>query len=244
MKQTVMGRFFSIAISLLVLSASLFSQDLEGNYKNQSDSLLFSNGKVIFNISGFGALFTTMVGEGDYERIENWLLINTGEYSGEKTTHQSMNGNSRDSIAIQITSIENYPIGGAMAEFTTKSGKVAQRLIAAEDGKIHVPRNSKWMKNVAKVRISQLGYDEIAFDCTGNRDHLVKLVKNNVVENKTIVFNVQEEEDETLAITLLSMDFAAGKDRVKSLQKIGEKAKKKNVLSKRYKKEYVPYFRR
>ena len=50
-----MKKYFAILIFLSV-SFVLCSQDFDGNYKDKTDSLTFSNGKVIFNVSGFGAL--------------------------------------------------------------------------------------------------------------------------------------------------------------------------------------------
>lgn len=238
-------KYFSAAILFFMLFTAAFGQELDGNYKNESDSLYFSNGKIIFSISGFGALSTRMVGEGTYEQVGDYLLIKTGSYSGEKSIQKTLDKIASDTLSLQITTLENYPVNGAMAELLTSSEKVLKRAIAGDDGKIHFQEHSKLMKKVAKVKVSHLGYDNILFDCNNEQDYLIKLAKNDVIENKTIVFNISEPDEETLSIILLSDDFNPQKDQMKALHKLKNQAKNKNKLSKRYKKEYIPvYFKR
>lgn len=240
-QQIVMKYFIAIAL-LFTFFTTAKGQEIEGNYKNESDSLFFSNGRVIFSISEFGALFTRMVGEGNYEQIGNYLLINTEDYSGKKTIHTTMDNNIADTLSIHITTLENYPVNGAMAELMSSSEKVLKRAVAGEDGKIYFQKNPKLMKKVSKAKISHMGYNQIIFDCNNDQDHLVKLAKNDVIENRTIVFELADKEDETLSIVLLCDDFNPGKDRMKTLNKLKQQAKSKNKLSKRYKKEYIPTY--
>ena len=96
-----MKKYF-ILLALISLSSSLLSQQLEGNYKEKSDSLSFSRGKVSFSLSGFGALVTRIIGEGSYELVGDYLLIDTHEYPGEKSAVQILDGVSRDSVTVKV----------------------------------------------------------------------------------------------------------------------------------------------
>jgi len=234
-----MKRYFAV---LFFLSGSfiLLSQDFEGNYKDRTDSLFFSSGKVIFNISGFGALFTQMVGEGEYEYFNDYLLVNTSDYSGEKSVSEPINGSKKDSVVVKVVDPDNYSVQGALTEFLSESNKVIRGIITDDQGKSQHPNDQK----IKKVKVTNLGYDDIVFDVVQGKDFLVKLAKNNVIENQTVAFKVKSEDEETLSILLLSDNFDPGKDKMKSLEKLDKKAQKKNVLTKRLKKEYISTYKR
>lgn len=234
-----MKKYFAILIFLSV-SFALMSQGFEGSYKDKTDSLTFSNGKAIFSLSGFGALFTRMVGEGEYEYFDNYLLVNTSNYSGQKSVFEPIDGSKKDSIVVKVVGLENYPIQGALTEFLSESDKVIRGVVTNDQGKSEQLNDPK----IKKVKVSNLGYNDIVFDVVRGKDFLVKLAKNNVIENQTVAFKAQKEDEETLSIILLSDDFNPGKNKIKSLEKLDKKAQKGNVLAKRLKKEYVPIYGR
>ncbi len=220
-----MKRYFAV---LFFLSGSfiLLSQDFEGNYKDRTDS--------------FGALFTQMVGEGEYEYFNDYLLVNTSDYSGEKSVSEPINGSKKDSVVVKVVDPDNYSVQGALTEFLSESNKVIRGIITDDQGKSQHPNDQK----IKKVKVTNLGYDDIVFDVVQGKDFLVKLAKNNVIENQTVAFKVKSEDEETLSILLLSDNFDPGKDKMKSLEKLDKKAQKKNVLTKRLKKEYISTYKR
>lgn len=234
-----MKKHFAILL-FLSISLTLLSQDFDGNYKDKTDSLSFSNGKVAFNISGFGALFTRMVGEGEYEYFDDYLLVNTSDYSGEKSVFEPIDGSKKDTIVVKVVDLNNYPIQGALTEFLSESDKVIRGNVTNDQGKSQQFKDQK----IRKIKATNLGYDDIIFDVTEGKDFLVKLAKNNVIENQTVAFKVKNEDEETLSIILLSDDFDPGKDKMKSLEKLDKKIQKSNILSKRLRKEYIPTYRR
>lgn len=234
-----MKKYFTILIFLSV-SFALMSQGFEGNYKDKTDSLTFFNGKAIFNLSGFGALFTRMVGEGEYEYFDNYLLVNTSDYSGEKSVFEPIDGSKKDTMVVKVVGLDNYPIQGALTEFLSESDKVIRGVVTNDRGKSEQFSEPK----VKKVKVSNLGYNDIIFNVVRGKDFFVKLAKNNVIEHQTVVFKVQNEDEETLSIILLSDNFNPGKDKMKSLEKLDKKAQKSNVLAKRLKKEYIPIYGR
>lgn len=232
-----MKKYF-ILLALISLPSSLLSQQLEGNYKEKSDSLSFSRGKVSFSLSGFGALVTRIIGEGSYELVGDYLLIDTHEYPGEKSAVQILDGVSRDSVTVKVLGPNNYPLQGALLEYMSESGKVIRSDISNELGESQLPRDRK----IRKIRVSNLGYDEIRFDVTEGNDFRVTLAKDNVIENQTVVLKISREDEETLSILLLTDNFDPGKEKMKALEKLYEKARKSNLLAKRLKKEYIPTY--
>ena len=234
-----MKKHFAILIFLFV-SFSVVSQGLEGNYKNGNDSVSFSGKKTTFSMSGFGALHTRMVGEGEYEYLNEYLLVNTSEYSGKKTICEPVIGSKKDTIVVKVVDVDNYPLPGVLTEFLSASDKVIKAYITDDKGKSIHPNNQK----INKIKVSNLGYDDIVFDAVPGKDFLVKLAKDNVIENQTVVFKVKNEDEETISVILLSDNFDPGKDKMKSLQKLDKKVEKSNVLAKRLKKEYISVYRR
>ena len=232
-----MKKYFTVLI-FLSASLSLLSQDFDGNYKDKTDSLSFSGEKVLFSLSGFGALFTRMVGEGEYEYVEDYLLVNTSDYPGEKSVFEPVNGSKKDSIVIKVVGPDNYPVQGALTEFLSESNKVIRWNITDDQGRSQQPGDQK----IKRIKVTNLGYDDIVFDVDQGKDFLVKLARNNVIENQTVAFKVKSEDEETLSIILLSDNFEPGKDKMKSLEKLDKKTEKSNVLAKRLKKEYIPAY--
>lgn len=234
-----MKKYFAIVI-FLSISFSLLSQEFEGNYKDKTDSLSFSNGKVIFNVSGFGALFTRMVGEGEYEYFDDYLLVNTSDYSGEKSVFEPIDGSKKDTIVVKVVDLNNYSIQGVLTEFLSESDKTIKGGVTNDQGKSQHTYDQK----IKKIKASNLGYDDIVFDVVQGKDFLVKLAKNNVIENQTVAFKVKNDDEETISIILLSDNFEPGKDKMKSLEKLDKKVQKSNVLPKRLKKEYISVYKR
>lgn len=232
-----MKKYFTVLI-LLSLSLSLLSQDFDGNYKDKTDSFSFSNGQALFSLSGFGALFTRMVGEGKYEYVDNYLLVHTSGYPGEKSVFESINGTKKDSILVKVVGPDNYPVQGALTEFLSESNKIIRGNITDDLGKSQHPKDQK----IKRIKVTNLGYDDVAFEVEQGKDFLVKLARNNVIENQTVAFKVKREDEETLSIILLSDNFDPGKDKIKSLEKLDKKTQKNNVLAKRLKKEYIPAY--
>ena len=219
---------------------SLFAQSIEGTFKNGSDSLSLSNGKAVFCLSGFGALFTQVMGEGDYEYFDNYLLIHAADYSKEKTTLETGSSARKDTTAVNIYSTEGYALDGVLAELIGQSGKIIGRSVSDNSGSVLIPKNDK----VKKVRISNMGYDGIEFECQPQAVYTVRMAKNDIVENQTVALRVKPVDEDILSILFLSDDFDPGKDRGKALEKLIRQAEKRNLLDKRLRREYVPVYGR
>lgn len=225
---------------ILLSGTSLFAQQFDGTYKNNADSIAFSNERVIFRISGFGGLSSAHVGEGTYEVADDYLFIHTSDYSGDKTTCDLMENSGKDTCVVHTISQQGYAVQGILVESRTKSGKLIEGKVTGNDGKvIFTPCNK-----IGSISARSLGYDPISFDHTPGKDYRIRLAENDIIENKTAAFRINFIDEETLSLLMLTDDLSTGKNRDKELQKLEKKAQKTNKLDKRMKKVYVPYIRK
>ena len=232
----------ALLLLLFVVVLQVSSQSLEGCYRHQNDSISFTGNEVAFSISGFGALTTIMVGEGTFELIDNFLLVHTTDYSGDKSIAHSFDGNIEDTLRVQVTTLENYPINGAMVDFVNAKGRSIQRLVSDNNGRVNLYKNPKQINKIAQIKISNLGLDEVAVDFDNNNDYLIKLANNNVIENQTMAFEIKESDVATISVVLVDQNFIEGKNRIKSLQRLSKRTQKRNTLGKIFRKKHDAMF--
>lgn len=224
----------------LLLTVTLSAWQPDGTYKNGLDSLAFIDGKATFRITGFAGLSTAQVGEGSFEQINNFLLIETSDYSGPKSAYQAVEGSRKDSCLVKVVGTHNHPLQDILIEACTNSGKILEGKVTGNDGQIYIRNNDK----VEKIAVSAMGYDDITVDYTPGKDYLITLAENEIIEHSTVVFSIRTVDDETISLLLLTDDFKEGKNRQGDLQKLEKKTRKRNLLEKRLKKVYVPYVRK
>lgn len=228
---------------IILLTTTLFNilfivaQSFNGTYKSGTDSLLFSNNHISFRISGFGGLSSVQVGEGNYEIVDNYILVHTNEYSGEKSNFQEISGSKNDTCVVEVVGMNNYPVQGILVESKNKSGKTITAGVTDNEGKVLFTNNEKCLK----IGVSALGYNSLEFDYNAGSDFLVRLADNDVIELKTAVFRFNEIDDETISIILLTDNFNNDRKREKELEKLEKSARRDNRLDKRFKKEFDPF---
>ncbi len=229
-----------ILLLLLILPFALFlfGNEPDGSYKNQNDSVYFSGDKIIFSLSGFGALSNKMVGEGTFEINDRYLIINTGEYSGSKSTINTQPTQSNKTVSISFLNDDGFALPGVLVELLSSSNKIIQRAVSDEMGRIDKSFNEKFNN----VKVSLMGYDGLDFRYDNSLDYTINMIKNKVIENKVVLFEIKPDGEDSITLTLLSEDFKAGKDLKKALEKSYQKALKTNRLGKRFKKEYISVF--
>lgn len=234
-----MTKYLLLACTLF-LTIGLTAQQKEATYQNGTDSLAFTNGKVFFSISGFAGLSTAQVGEGSYEELDHFLLVNTTDFSGEKSFSQATESSRNDSCLVKVVGTNNYPLQKILVEARTNSDKLIASKITGDDGEAWLSSNPK----LGKIRISAMGYDPLTVEHSPGMQYQVTLTENDIIEHSTVVFSLRTVDEETISLLLLSDDFKAGKNKQADLQKLEKKVRKRNPLEKRMKKVYVPYARK
>ncbi len=228
-----------LLVCALLSGTSVVAQSLSGTYINGSDSLVFKGDRIKFRVSEFGGLSTTKVGVGTYERKGDFLLVHTSDYTGAKATFQELDGSRSDTCVIKVVKYNNYPIQGILVEPNKTSRKKQIGQSTGSDGKAYLADTEK----IKVITVSGMGYNTVTINYNHGHDYLVKLVDNEVIENKTVVFQFYEVDEETISILLLTDELDPGKKRDVELNKLEKKARKNNRIDKRFKKEYEPYLR-
>jgi hypothetical protein len=232
----------SFALFLATLSP-LFAQKLDGTFKANSDSIVFSGNNILFSLSGFAGLSTVLVGEGTFEVVDNFLIVRTSDFSGKKTKVETLSGTLNDSIVIKVVDNQNFSVQGVFVEARGRSGRSRDNRIEGRitnsNGTVYLTKNT----NINRIDISGMGIDNASFDYNPANDYRITIARNEVIENSTIVFRFNQIDDETISVLLLSTDFNESRNRDRALEGLERRAQRSNRLEKRLRKEYVPFER-
>ncbi|HHU25828.1 MAG TPA: hypothetical protein GXZ56_04320 [Bacteroidales bacterium] len=245
MQKNLLSASVPLLVSIPLLLSMLFSgtpvaaQTLSGTYTNGTDSLVFQGDQVMFRVSDFGGLSSVQTGMGTYEREGNFLLVHTTGYPGAKATFQELKGSREDTCVVKVVGMNNYPIRGILVEPDKVSRKEPGGHVTGNNGMIYLPNIAK----LGTITVSGMGYNTVTIDYNPGYDYLVRLADYEVIEEKTVVFEFKEIDDETLSVILLTTEFNNDKKRDSELKKLERRARKNNLIDKRFKKEREPYVR-
>lgn len=231
-------------IALIILCflpfLTLHAQITEGTYKEANDSLSLDNQYAIFSLKGFAGLSVAQVGEGKYELEGEILTIHTGDYSGNKSSSQSVPAALKDTCIVEVVELNSYPLSTILVEARSPSGKLLDAKVTDQEGKVYL----KDLEKIGTITVSELGYHSHQITYEKGKDFQVQLAENDIIENKEVLFRYRMVDEETLSLLMLSDDFKEGKNRERDIQKLLKKAEKSNKFDKRLKKVYVPYERK
>jgi hypothetical protein len=221
----------------------IFAQQLDGTFQRNTDSIAFSGNNISFSLSGFAGLSTVLVGEGTYEIIDNFLIVHTSDFSGEKSVVEPLPRTLSDTTVIRVVDNQNFSIQGAFVEARGRSGRRADsridRQLTNSFGTVYLTRDP----NISRIYISRMGFDNIAFDYNPENDYRIILAQNEVIENTTVVFRFNHIDDETISILLLTTDFDEGRNRDRALEQLERRARRNNRVESRLRKVHVPFER-
>ena len=210
-----------IAFTLITVlfAITLNAQEIKGTYVEGSDTITFNDNRVNFRVNSNDGVGIVFIGEGAYEILDNFILINTEEYKGAKTKIEMNPSEKQDTIQLQLFDENGYSIKGVRAEFLNKSNKPIGLSVSNENGIILCKANPK----ITGIKVADLLYDKATFDHVANTDYTVHLVKKRVLEDKTVVFKLIDKTDDKLTMKLLSTDFDKKNPTVSHLNKLDKK---------------------
>jgi len=217
-----MRRIITILTFLLLNLISTAQIDF-GIYSYESDYIKISKDSVCFDLTNYGCFITHVRGCGIYNFVDNYLLIETKEYNGLKSTVRELINNT-DSINITIVDQKGKPVIGVMVQFIDSSGNFFGGIVTNNDGIAVFEKQSE----IDLIRIIYIACDPIDFKFKSEFDYSVNLVEGNVTEYQTVVFEIISANSNRLKLTLLDTDFKAKKDIKKSLRKIKRHNRKHN----------------
>ena len=203
-----------------LLALTLNAQELSGTYYEGPDSLSFNDNRVIFSLRGNDGLGVIFTGEGTYEIMDDFILINTSTYSGAKTKIETAAAEKNDTIQLKLFSEEGYSIKGIRAEFLNKKGSPIALSTSDDHGVILYKVDPK----ITAIKVSDLLYDKAILDFETGTDYTIHLVKNRVLEDKLVIFKLEEViSDMKLSVKLLSTDFNKSNPSASQLKKLDKK---------------------
>ena len=111
-------------------------------------------------------------------------------------------------------------IKGIRAEFLNKKGSPIALSISDDHGIILHKVDPK----ITAIKVSDLLYDKAILDFEAGTDYTIHLVKNRVLEDKLVIFKLEEViSDMKLSVKLLSTDFNKSNPSASQLKKLNKK---------------------
>ena len=208
-----------LTLATILLALTLNAQEISGTYFEGPDSISINNNHVKFSMRGKDGLGVVFTGEGTYEIIEDFVIINTATYSGKKTKIETNPAEKKDTIQLQLFNEDGFSIQGVRAEFLNRKNKTIDLKISDDHGIVFYKSNPR----IAAIKVSDLLYDKTTFDYEANTDYTVHLVKNRVLEDKIVIFKLEDRTDTVLTVRLLSTDFNRSNPSTSHLRKLEKK---------------------
>lgn len=219
--------FLLLLVSFIPLV--LFSQTLQGVYRENNDFISFRNDSVSFKIDGEGGLIGTFKGEGNYEILDQFLLFHTTDFHGEKTV-VTASVTKNDAFEFLILDKQGKPIPNVNISFLDAAGNALAGTFTNENGLADYTRTSL----VKKIHIGLVGYDNIEIECGQNNHFKLELATDEIIEHQTIAFQIINNEIGILSLQLLTIDFKSLKNHIKDLHKLERKANKCGNRTRRF----------
>lgn len=208
-----------LTLATILLALTLNAQEISGTYFEGPDSISINNNHVKFSMRGNDGLGVVFTGEGTFEVLDDFIIINTTNYSGKKTKIETNTAEKKDTIQLQLFNENGFSIQGVRAEFLNRKNKTIDLKISDDHGIVLYKSNPK----ITAIKVSDLLYDKTTFDYEANTDYTVHLVKNRVLEDKIVIFKLEDRTDTVLTVRLLSTDFNRSNPSTSHLRKLEKK---------------------
>ena len=210
-----------IILITILFSLTLNAQEISGTYFEGPDSLSFNEDHVKFSVRGNDGLGVMFTGEGTYEIIEDYIVINTEDYSGKKTKIETKPAEKKDTTQLQLFNEDGFSIQGVRAELLNRKNKSMGLKISDDHGVVLFKSNPK----TSAIKVSDLLYDKATFDYESDTDYTIHLVQSRVLEDKTVIFKLIESTEKELIVKLLSTDFNRDNPSTSQLNRLDKKTK-------------------
>ena len=208
-----------IILATILFSLSLNAQEISGTYFEGPDSLVFNDNHITFNVRGNDGLGVVFTGEGTYKLTGDFIVVNTENYSGNKTRIETAPAVKKDTIQLQLFNEDGFSIQGVRAEFLDRKNKTIDLKISNDHGIILYKSDPK----TTAIKVSDLLFDKTTIDYNADTDYTVHLVKNRVLEDKTVIIKLENITDNQLTVKLLSTEFNKNNPSASQLKKLEKK---------------------
>ena len=214
----------------------IFAQQPEGTFRTDADSIVFSGNDIYFSLRGFAGLNALQVGRGTFEVVDNFIIVQTSDFSGDRTSSETVAGASDEYITVIVVDSEMFWVQGIFVESLDGRGRRIERRLTNNQGTALLPRSA----NIERIVISGMGFDNYSFEYTSGSDHHIRLAQHEVIENTTAVFRFNKIDDEFLSLLLLTADFQEGRNRDRALRQLDNRAQRNNRMERRFRRVEEP----
>ncbi len=197
------------------------AQEMEGRYYDHLDYMVFENGLADFRIQNDGGLTIDLYGKGKFEIIDDFLLIHTAEYQGEKSSY-TKNEKMGQYSTIIVRDEKGVPLPFINIAFLDSTNKVIGRGVADTAGKFSIINSH----GISRLKLQFAGYSGLTMDFKPNFDYQVRFVGGLVIENKIVVFKMNNKENGKIKLVLLMINYIDSGCNSKTLKKMYKKVKK------------------
>ena len=225
-----------VFVFFLTATLSLFAQQPEGTFRTDTDSIVFSGNNIYFSVRGFAGLNVVQVGEGTFEIVDNFIIVETSDFSGTRTQAETLSSENGEQISVQIVDNQGFFVQGVFIESRDARGRSIERRLTNNHGIVHLARSD----NVRSICISSMGHDNISFDYASGSDFRIVIAQHEVIENTTAVFRFNRIDDNFLSLLLLTTDFQEGRNRNRALQQLNNRAQRNNRMERRFRRVVEP----
>ncbi len=206
---------------IIVFVAVTLAQQFNGKYYDNEDYLLFEGDSVKIDIQSDGGLTCQIRGIGKYEIIDEFLLINTGEYNLSKSIFTTSEKDEKfTKVLVRDENGDFIPF--VNISYLDKQDKIFGGGVTDFDGICVIENHER----IVKIRVSFVGYNSLIIDFKSNFDYQVILANGLILENQVLVFKINAMEMNRINLTLLSINFNPNRNIVKSLKRLDRKANK------------------
>ncbi len=206
---------------IIIFMAGTSAQQFNGKYYDNEDYLLFEGDSVKIDIQSDGGLTCQIRGIGKYEIIDEFLLINTGEYNLSKSIFTTSEKDEKfTKVLVRDENGDFIPF--VNISYLDKQDKIFGGGVTDFDGICVIENHER----IVKIRVSFVGYNSLIIDFKSNFDYQVILANGLILENQVLVFKINAMEMNRINLTLLSINFNPNRNIVKSLKRLDRKANK------------------
>ncbi len=212
----------TILLLILILTKTLqsFGQIEDGIYFDKSDFIRFNKDTIDFKLESEGGITFDIMASGTFKLLDNFIIVNACEYNGMKSSHTKIPSQNKIT-KFYVYSNDNLPVKGVNVMLKDVDGKFLSGTITNEDGIANIEKND--LAHI--VSLSLMGFDNYSFAFTTNFDYQVNLMNYEVIENQQIIFKINEWNNDSINLTLLSTDFKTNSPKKKNLLKLNKQAK-------------------
>lgn len=210
----------SVALFILVFLCNFSSAQIsDGTYTADYDFIRLDSNYATFTISSNGGLRMYYCGEGPYEIVEDYLIINAGIFHGQKSRVHEIPSLDNE-IEISVRDLKGAPLPFINLYFTSAKGKIIGGGISNESGIARIERNPK----IKNLQVINLVYDNLIIDYKPNTNYNFELADLHILENNQVIFKIQKYDDRSMTLKLLK--FSPEKSKIKFLDKLNRKDNK------------------